>query len=422
MKKLILLSLACIGLQATTLSQLFDALKHNPTTTLDNLSVKNAQIGEDLVTANLLPKVDLIGSYEHFNSPTNLLPVTPKESSTFKNPNIPQPFGQDIGRIGVTFSMPLFVKSLYTTREKIKHLKLSTTIKKKLNFIQKEAMIVGANSSWKYLLNLKQALFTKQKSIQKSKFSLEVAVKNGRCPKSALYKIDEALNRIEININQIDMKIAEAKNIIYELTNINLKKPVNITKVRNINMRNFLALKPLLEKQKASKLGIKASREKLYPSFMIKGKYMYNQTDAYNNDKEIDRDYSSIGLYLKMPIFDKVALQNIQKAKVDYLKSKEMIKKIELSLKAKANNLKTTLPLLEKSIRLARQSVQNQKKLLKIAKVAYKSQRMTEEEYLRYEDALAEAKANLYLLESKKLQTISSLGVLYGNNLQRIFK
>ena len=422
MIKILFLGLIAIGLEAITINDLFNALKQNPSTKLDELSVKTIEVSQGLVTANLLPKLDLVGSYEHFNSPTNLLPVTPKESSTFKNPNIPQPFGKDIGRIGVTFSMPLFVKSLYTTRDKIKHLKLSANVKKKLNFIQKEAMIVGANSSWKYLLNLKQALFTKQKSIQKSKFSLEVAVKNGRCPKAALYKIDEALNQIEININQIDMKIAEAKNIIYELTNINLKKPVKITKVKNINMRNFLALKPLLEKQKASKLGIKASREKLYPSFVIKGKYMYNQTDAYNNDKEIDRDYSSIGLYLKMPIFDKVALQNIQKAKVDYLKSKEMIKKIELSLKAKANNLKTTLPLLEKSIRLARQSVQNQKKLLKIAKVAYKSQRMTEEEYLRYEDALASAKANLYLLESKKLQTISSLGVLYGNNLQRIFK
>ena len=422
MKKFLLLSMFCIGLQATTLTELFNALKKNPSIKLDDLSVKSVQIAQDLVTANLLPKLDLVGSYEHFNSPTNLLPVTPKESASFKNPNIPQPFGKNIGRIGVTFSMPLFVKSLYTTRDKIKHLKLSAKVKKKLNFIQKEAMIVGANSSWQYLINLKKALQAKRKSILKSKITISTGVKSGRFPKSALYKIDEALNKIDININQIDMKITEAKNIIYELTNIRLKKPVNITQIRDINMKNFLAIKPLLEKQKANKIGIKASKEKLYPAFMIKGKYMYNQTDAYNNDKEIDRDYGSIGLYLKMPIFDDVALQNIQKAKVDYLKSKEMTKKIELSLKAKANNLKTTLPLLENSIILAKQSVQNQKKLLKIAKVAYKSQRMTEEEYLRYEDALESAKANLYLLKSKKLQTISNLAVLYGNNLQRIFK
>ena len=422
MKKLILLSLACIGLQATTLSQLFTALKHNPTTTLDNLTVKSADIGQDLVTANLLPKIDLIGSYEHFNSPTNLLPVTPKESATFKNPSIPQPFGQDIGRIGVTFSMPLFVKSLYTTREKLKYLKLSARAKKKLNFIQKEAMIVGANSSWKYLLNLKKALQSKRKSIQKSKTTISLGVKAGRFPASALYKIDEALNKIEININQIDMKIEEAKNTIYELTNLKLKNPVNITKVRNINMKNFLALQPLLQKQKADKLGIRASKEKLYPSFVIKGKYIYNQTDAYNNDKEINRDYSSIGVYLKAPIFDDVALVNIQKAKVDYQKSLALTDKIKLSLKAKANNLKITLPLLEKSISFAKKSLNNQKKLLQIAKIAYKSQRMTEEEYLRYEDALAEVKANLYLLESKQLQTISNLAVLYGNNLKRILK
>ena len=96
--------------------------------------------------------------------------------------------------------------------------------------------------------------------------------------------------------------------------------------------------------------------------------------------------------------------------------------KIKLSLKAKANNLKITLPLLEKSISFAKKSLNNQRKLLQIAKIAYKSQRMTEEEYLRYEDALANVKANLYLLESKQLQTISNLAVLYGNNLKRILK
>ncbi len=422
MKKLILLSLACMGLQATTLSELFTALKQNPTTTLDNLSVKNAQIGEDLVTANLLPKIDLIGSYEHFNSPTNLLPVTPKESATFKDPKIPQPFGKDIARVGVTLSMPLFVKSLYTTREKLKYLKLSTQAKKKLNFIQKEAMIVGANSSWKYLVNLKKALQAKKKSILTSKTTISLGVKEGRFPESALYKIDEAINQIEINENNIDIKIEEAKNTIFELTSLELKKPVSITKVANIKYNHFLALEPLKQKQKADKLGIKAAKEKLYPSFKIQGKYIYSQTDAYNNDKEIDKDYSSIGVYMQAPIYDDTILTNIEKAKVDYQKSYAKTKKIELSLRAKAKNLKATLPLLEKSISFAKKSVQNQQKLLKIAKVAYKAQRMTQEEYLRYEDALSSAKANLYLLESKQLQTISNLAVLYGNNLKRILK
>jgi len=422
MRRLLIISLTTISLNAYTIGTLFDALKHNPTTTLDNLTIKNTQLAEDLVISKLMPQIDLKASYEHFNSPTNLLPVTPKTSATFKNPNIPQPFGDDILRVGVTFEMPLFVKSIYTTKEQLKYINLSTKAKKKLNYIQKEAIIVGSNASWKYLLNLKKALLAKKSSIKKSKQSIQVGVKAGKYPKSMLYKIDEALNQIDININKIDLKIEEAKNAIFELTNIILSKPVNITQVKNISMKNFLALSPLLAKQNAQKLKIKATKEKLYPSFMIKGKYFYNQTDAYNNNKEVDKDYSSIGVYMNLPIFNDSTLVEIEKSKVEYQKSKMLTAKTLLSLKAKANNLKTSIPILQKSINLAKKSVQNQKKLLKIAKVAYKTKAMTEEEYLRYEDALSNAKANLYLLEAKKIEAVSNLAILYGNNLQRIYK
>ena len=78
--------------------------------------------------------------------------------------------------------------------------------------------------------------------------------------------------------------------------------------------------------------------------------------------------------------------------------------------------------MLNQSINLARKSIVNQQQLLKIAKVAFLDHRMSEEEYLRYEDALAKAKASLYGFEAKKWQDIAQLAVIYGNDLKRIVK
>jgi outer membrane protein TolC len=73
-------------------------------------------------------------------------------------------------------------------------------------------------------------------------------------------------------------------------------------------------------------------------------------------------------------------------------------------------------------LKLAQKSVNEQRKLLKIAKVAFKDERMTEEEYLRYENALANAKANYYSFEAKMWQDRAQLAVIYGNDLRRIVK
>ena len=71
---------------------------------------------------------------------------------------------------------------------------------------------------------------------------------------------------------------------------------------------------------------------------------------------------------------------------------------------------------------LAKKSVRDQERLLKIAKVSLENEESTLEEYLRYEDALANAKANLYSFRAKKWQDIAQLAVIYGNDLRRIVK
>jgi len=45
---------------------------------------------------------------------------------------------------------------------------------------------------------------------------------------------------------------------------------------------------------------------------------------------------------------------------------------------------------------------------------------MTPKVYLRYEDALLNAKAKEYQVISQKWQTIGKLGVIYGNDLDEV--
>jgi outer membrane protein TolC len=109
-------------------------------------------------------------------------------------------------------------------------------------------------------------------------------------------------------------------------------------------------------------------------------------------------------------------------AKIDYMKDKMRLIEVKHSLEVKAKELNKEISLLYKSLRLAKKSVSEQKKLLKIAKVSLQQERMTQEEYLRYENALASAKANLYSIEAKLWEDKAQLAVIYGNNLKEIVR
>ena len=84
--------------------------------------------------------------------------------------------------------------------------------------------------------------------------------------------------------------------------------------------------------------------------------------------------------------------------------------------------LEDSLPLLDHSLQLYKQSVANKKKLLAIAKVSYNSARLSTEEYLRYEDDVVTEKANLYKTQATKWQTLMQLAVIYGNNIEEMVK
>jgi len=410
-------------LQAKSITMLLNRLEKMPESQLDRLSVEKSKLGERALSDKLMPKVDISAGYEVYSSPNGMLPVAPNELiGMVKDQSIGQPFSKQIMREGVSFSWPLFVKSIYTLKEKAQLLHLAAKEKKRLNLLQRQAIVVGSVAQLHYLEAMSQALQTKKRSILETQKSTKVKTKSGRIPESANYLLQSHIDDLDIAMNGIEQNRNLLASKIETLTGIDLKHSVTLHLKREVRQGEIFALKPLEIKVEATKKGIKAANESYYPTVATKGNYGYSQADAYNNGASLHEHFGSAGLYVTMSLFDRSKSTASQEAKLAYLQEKRHYEQTEHTLTVQARQLRREILLLKRSQKLAHKSIENQQRLLNIAKVSLENENITQEEYLRYEDALANAKANLYKIVAQKWQDIAQLAVIYGNNLKEIVK
>ena len=422
MKKLLLIPLLGIGLNATSLNQLFDAINKAPESKIDEVMLKNMKLNKDKIKSSLFPKISLNASIEHFNRDMSLVPLTPTESKKEQLKNNSLPFGQNIAKIGLSLSMPLFVKEIYENQKKMKNLVKVMKLKSKIDLLKRDALLIGLLSNFNYLFSLKVALLQKKASIKTTIKSIEVGVKNGAIPEFNLLRLQDALTQIDIKVNEIETKINSIKSSIYKLTNIVVDYPINFYST-SYQKDDFVALKPIEWSIKADEKDIDAKKaKKYYPKVFLKANLMKGYVKSYNTDDIDERNIANVGIYLEWNIFDKVANKDIQKAKLNLIKDRLNLSKNEKDLTAEANKLSYDLVLIKKEIIQAKKSIEIKKELLKSAKVAFINQAMNVDEYLGYETDLANAKAKLVGLESKLNQTKANLAFIYGNNFKSIFK
>ncbi|WP_297430913.1 TolC family protein [Sulfurimonas sp.] len=424
MKKILLaLSLPYL-LSAHTLPELFSALKSHAQTKSDEMSVKEAAISASQATSELYPKVNLFATYDNYSDPTGMVPVAPNRLTRMITPadDISQPFSYNIYKAGANFSMPIFVKSIYTMADEAKAMQKSAKAKKRINMLQNEAIIVGSNANLLYLSQLKKALDLKEKSLLETEKTLKIKVDNGRVPASALYKINDGLNQISISKNNIELQKKKAVSSIETLTGIKLSDGIAMQELSPVRKGALKSLQPLQEKIKASQLNVHAQKEKLYPSVVAHGVYSYSTARAYNTQNNIDENYGEIGVYVNIPLLAMSRYDAITKSEIELDAQRVELQKLNDELTSKADMLNSSLPLLERSIELSQKSIKNKQKLLEIAKINYKSGRLTTEEYLRYEDDVVDAKAKLYQAKAQKWQTVMQLAVIYANNIEEMVK
>jgi len=423
MKKIVLAVVLPWLLQAQSIPELFDALKSQAQVKADTMMVKKSAMQKKMATSLLYPKVDLFASYDNYNEATGMLPVPPNQLlDMVQDQSVAQPFSNEIYRAGGKFTMPLFVKSIYTTAKKAEAMQRSAKAKKRINILKNEAVIVGANANFLYLVELQKALDAKERSLLATKETVEIKVNNGRSPASALYKINDALHEIAIAKNNIELQKKKLISSIESLTGVTLQEPVSMEAMASYTKGNLGSLKPLQEKIKANRVEVKAQKEKLYPAVYAHGSYTFSSAKAYNNGKDVNEEYGDVGLVINVPLLDMHQYESIDLAKIELQSSEVELQKLRQELIAEAAMLENSLPLLQNSQKLYKESVADKEQLLTIAKVSYKSGRMSTEEYLRYEDAVVSQKANLYKTEATKWQTVMQLAVIYGNNIEEMVK
>jgi len=408
---------------ATDIQSLLSALDNRPEDKLDIIAEDKSELAQQALNDKLMPKVDLYGGYERYNRPNGLLPVAPNRlTGMVKDQSVAQPFSKRIMREGIKFTWPIFIKSINTLKQKANLLHLATKDKRKLDIYQRQAIVVGAVAQLQYLEALKSALQTKKESILQTKETTNLKVEVGRTPPSALFMLNAHINDLDIAMNDIDQNINMLLSQIESLTNIELKHSVPLSLKKDIEKGDIFALKPLSTKIEASQKDIEVASEAYYPTVVTKGSYTSSEALSYNNDKFMRKNFGSIGIFVSMPLYDNSKKTDTQKAKLAYLENQTIYEQTKHNLTVEAKKLTKEIEFLKDSIVLSKQSVEEQERLLTIAKVALASKVSTQEEYLRYEDALADAKAKLYRFRAKIWQDVARLTVIYGNDLKGVLK
>lgn len=407
---------------AMKMSDLFNALKKQPLTKIDKLISKEAEIAKKKTLAGFYPKIYGLANYEHFNSPTNLAPVTPTESAEITKVGGALPFSRNIKQIGVQADMPIFVWSLFNLTKKAELLHKSAWEKARLNLLKNQALLVSLNARLGYLENLHRAMLSRKKSLEATLSRVNIGVKNGRLPEIEKIKIESSINQIDIALMRIETDKKRILSSIEDLTSVKLNHSIEMRQTKKIKQANFYSIKPLEDIIASKKEGLKAQEHRLYPSLYAKASSFRRFGKAYNNNEDVVKNYSSVAIFLQIPIFDKTIYSDIESARVDYLKKRLQLEQLETELKATSDELNNDINIIDNSIRIAEKEVRYQQQLLKYAKVAFQTQRMTEEEYLRYEDSLLNASAGLFDLRAKRWEILSELAVIYGNDLEEIVK
>ncbi len=420
MKRVLLLCSALLALEASPLSQLFEALKKQPVTQVDEQLVQIMKLQKQKVSDRFYPQISLFGSLEHYNSATNLRPVPPTEANTLLKSHEPLPFAQNIARVGASALMPVYIQELFDLQKKMEYLLQSARLKKELNIYKNEGVILGSYADLGYVKRLQEALEATRRSLQKSYEDLKIKVQSGRTPPVALDKIASALDSIELKMQDIAQRQAQLKAAISALTGLEVGGYEPIFQKASLQKSQMFALLPLQARLKAQKANLKAAKDRFVPKVLLEAKWSQNyaQKDVVFK-KDVHRGYGDVALKVVLPL-SKSNITDTELERTKVLEQETQIAKRRMELQAQAKALEEQLALSDKKIAIAKRKVARQVDLLRYAKTAFSVGRLTEEEYLRYEDTLLQARADLAKAKAQKWHLLAGLAVLYGNDLERI--
>jgi len=409
-----------VSAEQLNIAMLLEAVDKQPGLQSSHLDTQAASIQLEQARAELYPKLTAFGSYEKYNSPTNLRPMTPTEVDLTSGESVP--FSETIERYGLKVEMVLFVKELYTLADKVKELRQVKKLGYELNLTTRKAEVVSLDASLAYVIHLDAALAARLDSLQKTHDDLHRAVDNGRTPESELLKIETTINNLQKQQNDLRIQKISLLNQIKQATGLEVDTFVPLTQLRPVHEGAFLSEQQQQSNVAVAEKELQRVRDQHYPTVKLIGALTENYGTAYNTDESINRSYNYFGINISIPLFDRGLSTSIDLAQNQLHKEKKRLAQLQIDLATEADTLAGQLPLLQHSQELANKSARNSKKILEINKVAYRNGRMTTEEYLRNETEVLDAEAALYQISRDRWQVICRQAVLFGDDLQGVVK
>ena len=413
MATIVLLTVPPIPLaSAMDIASLLAAAREQPDIQEKELAVAEADLRVTEAYAALFPKVNVFGRYENYNSPTPLRPFFPTEGNAARGDSLE--FSRMISRYGVTAQMPLYVKALYTVADQVKLLKDKAVTAKQIDLARKEATVVALNSLLTTLVRSDAALAGREASLADTLAMTERKVALGRAAEAELLKIKKAMSDLAQQHNDLRVKILDVQRDLRKLTGIALDAPVPMQKKADVQPGPFIALRVLETDLAAAQKDVQRAREQFYPTLSLEGGLSLNEGTAYNTDRHVERSYNFVALVLRIPFFDKTLFAAKDIANVKVRRTEQTLEQNRRELSALAQNLQDKGPVLARATAVAHEIVATQTRLLQIARVAYRNERLTTEEYLRYEADVLQAEAGLYQAQNDQWQVLAQQAVLYG--------
>lgn len=397
---------------AMDIASLLAAAREQPDIQEKELAVAEADLRVTEAYSALFPKLGLYGRYEDYSSPTNMRPFFPTEGNAAQGNSLE--FSRTIARYGATAQMPLYVKALYTVADQLKLLKDKAVTAKQIDLVRKEATVVALNSLFTSLVRSDAALTGREASLQDALAMTERKVALGRAAEAERLKIQKALSDLAQQHNDLRMKILDVQRDLRKLTGIALDAPVPMRPIADVQPGPFLALRVLEADVAAAQKDVQRAQEQFYPTLSLEGGLSLNEGTAYNTGSHVERSYNFVALVLRIPLFDKTLFAANDIANVKVRRAEQTLEQNKRDLSALAQNLQDKGPVLARATAVAQEIVETQTRLLQIARVAYRNERLTTEEYLRYEADVLQAEAGLYQAQNDQWQVLAQQAVLYG--------
>lgn len=412
---LLLICITPLSAAELNITTLLEAAGKQPDMQSSQLAIEATAIQLEQARAELYPKLSTFGNYERYNSPTNLRPMPPTEVNVAAGDSLP--FSKEIERYGLKVEMPLFVKGLYTLADKVKQLQQGSKIGHEQKLVTRQAEVVSIDASLTYVTDLNVAIAARLESLQKTRDDLQMAVDNGRVPESELLRLDTTINTLKKQQNDLQIQQLTLTNQLKQLTGLEIQHFVTLTQQRPVMDGEFLRQKQQQVSVAVAEKEVQRTRDQYYPTVKLVGAMTENYGTAYNTDDSINRSYNYLGINISLPLFDRTLSTATDSARIQLHREQQQLAQVQIDVATEADTLRRQLPLLEQSQVLALKSFDNSKKVLEIARVAYRNGRITTDEYLRNETEVLDTEAALHQTNRDRWQVICRQAVLFGDDL-----